>query len=189
MTAFRRRFTLVELLVVIAIIAILAGLLLPALVGAQQHAKRTRAQAEMKGLQTAIAMYESDYGLLPGCKPSMPNNTTDSEALTQAEYDGMIAALQGANARAKRYLDIIQGQPPLGGPGVMNDPWSSSVSSLARYRVALDLNYDGQINPKPPAADGPAVVVYGRVAVWSVGRDRTDDSGANGSDDVSSWKQ
>jgi type II secretory pathway pseudopilin PulG len=59
-----------ELLVVLAVIALLIGLLFPALMGARERAKVTRARGEVQTLQQAWLAYWNTYGKWPSSGPT-----------------------------------------------------------------------------------------------------------------------
>jgi len=67
----RKAFTLIEILVVVAIIAVLVGLLLPALQSAREQARRTRCSVQLKQIAVGLTQYELDNnGRFPP-KPSI----------------------------------------------------------------------------------------------------------------------
>lgn len=112
-TTRRRAFTLIELLVVISIIALLIGILLPALGAARKSAQSAGCLANIRSTSQAVNAYIADYqGIYPG-----PNTT--NTALNARNYN-----LNVSSKRATKALQNFDWMSPTMGDyiGLPDDP-------------------------------------------------------------------
>jgi general secretion pathway protein G len=98
-------FTLIELMVVIVILGVLAGLIIPRIMGRPDEARQAKAKIQMEALESALKLYKLDNGGYPTTEQGL-------KALVEAPTVGNIPK----NWRQGGYLE--KGRVP-------KDPWGN----------------------------------------------------------------
>jgi prepilin-type N-terminal cleavage/methylation domain-containing protein/prepilin-type processing-associated H-X9-DG protein len=103
MSRLRSAFTLVELLVVITIVAMLAGLLLPAIQSAREAARRTQCVNRQSEIAKAVLSYESKKQKFPPSYSPLINNGAQS----RVSYVGWVQQLLPELGRNDLYTEFV----------------------------------------------------------------------------------
>lgn len=119
-------FTLIEILTVIVIIMILAGLVVGAAKYAQTKAARSRAQAEIATMETALESYKNDNGAYPLSTTTRATLSGPAGSTEVNNSGSLYTALAGTLSGSKVYMTFKPNQTATkGGITYIADPFGS----------------------------------------------------------------
>jgi prepilin-type N-terminal cleavage/methylation domain-containing protein/prepilin-type processing-associated H-X9-DG protein len=137
MYAFHRRrpgFTLIELLVVIAIIAVLIGLLLPAVQKVRDAANRLKCQNHLKQIGIALHSYHDAHGQMP---PAMDNNEGTVIPFQKYAFISWLGRIYPFIEMDNLWADAERAanDTTVSVPFPRYDPWSLKPDGTPRYQA------------------------------------------------------
>jgi len=151
----RAGFTLIELLVVIAVIALLVGILLPALGSARESGRRTACLSNTRQLSTTMTLYANDWkSWYPVLRPS--GATADNLFNVQWQQYHGVAGLFSLEQRGDTWLNpgpggdtgYLAGQYVDGNPEPMLGPYAEGLQYLVCPADKVDLYWRPNRTPE-----------------------------------------